>query len=39
MILTTLEERRRARRRMALSLRTSAVGVNSARASRWFLGE
>ncbi len=38
-ILTTLEQRRRAMRRMATSMRTSAAAGVATRTSRWFLGD
>jgi len=38
-ILTSLEQRRRAVRRLALSVRTSAAGRYTSGTTRWFLGE
>ncbi len=38
-ILTTLEQRRRAMRRMAYSMRTSPARGYATRTSRWFLGD
>lgn len=38
-ILTTLEQRRRAMRRMATSMRTSSAAGYASRTSRWFLGD
>lgn len=38
-ILTTLEQRRRAMRRMAYSMRSSSAAGFASRTSRWFLGD
>ncbi len=38
-ILTTLEQRRRAMRRMSYSMRSSAAAGYATRTSRWFLGD
>lgn len=38
-VLTTVEQRRRALRRAAITVRTGPVGDYSGRTSRWFLGE
>ena len=38
-ILTTLEQRRRAMRRMAYSMRSSSAAGFATRTSRWFLGD
>jgi hypothetical protein len=38
-ILTTLEQRRRAMRRMAYSMRTSSAAGMATRTTRWFLGD
>ena len=38
-ILTTLEQRRRAMRRMAYAMRTSEAAGRATRITRWFLGD
>jgi len=38
-ILTTLEQRRRALRRMDYSMRSSSAAGVATRTSRWFLGD